>query len=147
MSACNARDLGLIPGLGRSPEEGNGNPLQYSCLENPMDGGAWWATVHWVTKSGTQLSYFTFTFFILILKMEEKSNNFGILCLIMSRKVKTQLTHTQKFCAEYGESAVTEQTCPKWSARVKSLMLEISLCIMLHSQVDQLKWTAIKLRH
>ena len=41
-SACNAGDLGSIPGLGRSPGEGNGNPLQYSCLENPMDGGAWW---------------------------------------------------------------------------------------------------------
>ena len=40
-SACNMGDLGLIPGLGRSPGEGNGNPLQYSCLENPMDGGAW----------------------------------------------------------------------------------------------------------
>ena len=45
-SACNAGDLGLIPGLGRSPGEGNGNPLQYSGLENPMDTGAWWATVH-----------------------------------------------------------------------------------------------------
>ena len=42
-SACNAGDLGSIPGSGRSPEEGNGNPLQYSCLENPMDRGAWWA--------------------------------------------------------------------------------------------------------
>ena len=52
-SACNAGDLGLIPGLGRSPGEGNGNPLQYSCLENPMDGGAWWATVHGVAKSQT----------------------------------------------------------------------------------------------
>ena len=41
----NVRDLGSIPGMGRSPEEGNGNPLQYSCLENPMDGGAWWAIV------------------------------------------------------------------------------------------------------
>ena len=41
-SACNVGDLGSIPGLGRSPGEGNGNPLQYSCLENPMDGGAWW---------------------------------------------------------------------------------------------------------
>ena len=40
-SACNAGDLGSIPGSGRSPGEGNGNPLQYSCLENPMDGGAW----------------------------------------------------------------------------------------------------------
>ena len=52
-SACNAGDLGLIPGLGRSRGEGNGNPLQYSCLENPMDGGAWWATVHGVTESDT----------------------------------------------------------------------------------------------
>ena len=45
-SACNVGDPGSIPGLGRSPGEGNGNPLQYSCLENSMDGGAWWATVH-----------------------------------------------------------------------------------------------------
>ena len=44
-------DMGLIPGLGRSPRGGNGNPLQYSCLENPMDRAAWWATVHGVTKS------------------------------------------------------------------------------------------------
>ena len=49
-SACNAGDLGSIPGLGRSPGEGNGNPLQYSCLENPMDRGAWRATVHGVTR-------------------------------------------------------------------------------------------------
>ena len=54
-SACNAGDLGLIPGLGRSPGEGNGNPLQYYCLENPMDRGAWWATLHEVTKSWTWL--------------------------------------------------------------------------------------------
>jgi len=58
-SACNVGDLGLIPGLGRAPGEGNGNPLQYSCLENPMDGGAWWATVHGVAKSRTQLNDFT----------------------------------------------------------------------------------------
>ena len=45
-STCNAGDLGLIPGLGRSPGGGHGNPLQNSCLENPMDRGAWWATVH-----------------------------------------------------------------------------------------------------
>ena len=55
-SACNAGDLGSIPGSGRSPGEGNGNPLQYSCLENPMDGGVSWATVHGVAKSQTQLS-------------------------------------------------------------------------------------------
>ena len=52
-SACNAGDLGSIPGSGRSPGQGNGNPLQYSCLENPMGGGDWWATVHGVAKSQT----------------------------------------------------------------------------------------------
>ena len=58
-SAYNAGDPGSIPGLGRSPGEGNGDPPQYSCLENPMDGGAWWATVHGVAKSRTRLSDFT----------------------------------------------------------------------------------------
>ena len=55
-SASNAGDPGSIPGSGRSPGEGNGNSLQYSCLENPMDRGAWWATVHEVTNSQIQLS-------------------------------------------------------------------------------------------
>ena len=58
-SACSGGDLGSIPGSGRSPGEGNGKPLQYSCLENPMDRGAWWATVHGVAKSWTRLSNFT----------------------------------------------------------------------------------------
>ena len=49
-STGDIRDMGSIPGLGRSPGEGNGTPLQYSCLENPMDRGAWWATVHGVAK-------------------------------------------------------------------------------------------------
>ena len=73
VSAYNEGDPGSIPGLGRSPGEGNGNPLQYSCLENPMDGGAWLATVHGVAKSWTRLSDFTITmsswpiyFFIII---------------------------------------------------------------------------------
>ena len=55
-SAYNAEDLGSIPGLGRSPGEENGYPLQYSCLENSMDRGAWRATLHGVTKSQTKLS-------------------------------------------------------------------------------------------
>ena len=59
VSAYNAGNLGPIPGSGRSPGEGNGNPFQYSCLENPKDQGAWWATVHGVTKSQTRLSDFT----------------------------------------------------------------------------------------
>ena len=62
----NAGDLGSIPGLGRSPEESSGHPLQYSCLENPMDGGAWWATVHGVAKTHTQLSDFTFFSFLSV---------------------------------------------------------------------------------
>ena len=60
-SVHNAEDPGSIPGSGRSPGEGNGNPLQYPCLENPMDGGAWEATVCRVAKNQTQLSDFTFS--------------------------------------------------------------------------------------
>ena len=55
-SACNAGDLGSTPGLGRSSGEGNGNPLEYSCLKNPMDRGAWRPTAHGVAKSQTRLS-------------------------------------------------------------------------------------------
>ena len=63
-SACSAGDLGLIPGLGRSPGEGNGYPLQYSGLQNSMDRGAWQATVHRVSKSRTRLGDFHFTDFL-----------------------------------------------------------------------------------
>ena len=62
-SAHNVGDLGSVPGLGRSPGEGNGSPLQYCYLENLMDRGAWQAAVHGIAKSRTQLSDFTFTFF------------------------------------------------------------------------------------
>ena len=82
---ASAGDASSIPGPGRSPGEGNGNPLQYSCLgnpgcngtplqysclENPMDGGAWWAAVHGVTKSRTRLRDFTFTFYFHALEKE-----------------------------------------------------------------------------
>ena len=79
-SACNAGDLSSIPGSGRSPGEGNGNSLQYSCLENPMDGGAWWATVHGVAKSRTRLSdllHFTFK----CLKTQRLNNIISLLAL------------------------------------------------------------------
>ena len=61
-NAGDVRDVGSIPGSGGSPEGGYGNLLQYSCLENPMDGGAWWVIVHGVAKSRTRLRDFTFTF-------------------------------------------------------------------------------------
>ena len=70
-SACNAGDLGSIPGSGRSPAEGNGNPLQYSCLENSVYGGAWWATVHVFAKSQTLLSDFTFCLSLCRRKVDE----------------------------------------------------------------------------
>ena len=70
MSASNVGDPGSIPGLGRSPGEGNGNPLQHSCLENPMDGGAWKAAVHGVAEGRTGLSDFTFTFHFPALEKE-----------------------------------------------------------------------------
>ena len=56
-NAGDTRDTGSIPGGGRSPGEGHGNPLQYSCLENPMGRGAWWATVHGVAKNQTRLNH------------------------------------------------------------------------------------------
>ena len=62
-STCNVGDMGLIPGLGRSPGGGHDNSLQCSCLENPMDRGAWQATVHGVAKSWTQLTNYAHTFF------------------------------------------------------------------------------------
>ena len=71
-NARDIRDMGLIPGSGRSPGEGNGYPLQHSCLENSMDRGAWWATVHGVAKSQTRLKDFTFTFFHMLVTAAAK---------------------------------------------------------------------------
>ena len=69
-NAGDTRDTGLIPGLGRSTGGGHGNPLQYSCLENPMDRGAWQAAVHEVAKSRTRLSNFPFDFHFHALEKE-----------------------------------------------------------------------------
>ena len=77
-SACNVGDLGLIPGLGRCHREGNSNLLQYSCLENPVDGGSWWATVHGVAKSRTRLSDFPFTFHFHALEKEMATHSSGL---------------------------------------------------------------------
>ena len=70
--AGDLRDTGLIPGLGRSPEAGNGNPLQYSCLENPIDRGTWQATVHRITKSPTQLKWLSTFSWIRVCGLPEK---------------------------------------------------------------------------
>ena len=73
VSASNVGDSGSIPGSGRSPGEVNGNPLQYSCLENPLDRGAWQATVHGVAKSRTRPSDFTSLHFIHIYAVLSRS--------------------------------------------------------------------------
>ena len=73
-SACNVGDLSSTPGTGRSPGEGNGNPLQYSCLKNPTDRGAWQAIAHRVAESQTQLSDFTHS-----LTLENKVSLYSIM--------------------------------------------------------------------
>ena len=80
-SAYNVGDLGSIPGSGRSSVEGNGNPLQCSCLQNPMDGGAWWAPVHGIAKSRTRLNDFTFFFTFTMCLMQTKFGCWSILLL------------------------------------------------------------------
>ena len=70
---ADARDAGSIPGSGRSPGEGNANPLQYSCLENPMDRGAWWATVHGAAKNWIQLGDWTQQHSTLFTEQKEKN--------------------------------------------------------------------------
>ena len=76
-SACNAGDPSSIPGLGRSPGEGISYPLQYSGLRNSMDRGAWWATVHVIKKSRTQLSDFHFYFTYILQSLFTQSDAFS----------------------------------------------------------------------
>ena len=85
-SACIVGNPGWIPGSGRAPRDGNGNPLQYSCLENPIDGGSWQATVQGVTRNHTQLSDFTFNFVINLYWEYSKGGRFGhYLCYRLQR--------------------------------------------------------------
>ena len=94
-SACNAGDLGSIPGLGRFPGEGKGYPLQYACLENSMNGGAWQATVHRVSKSWIWLSNFHFHFLFSIRRestedhrlIKKKINGYVVLILNWGNKI------------------------------------------------------------
>ena len=92
-SSYNAGDPGLISGLGRSPGEGNGNPLQYSCLENPNDRGAGQATVHRVTKSWTRLSNFTYLLFLRLKAHNSRHNQRFLYCeLSNTRRLNIQMS-------------------------------------------------------
>ena len=94
-SAYSARDLGSIPGSGRSSGEGNGNPLQYPCLENPVDGGVWQITVHGVAKSRTRLSDFIFTFHLedKTIRPSSTSDNFTVKLLAILTYIKRSQTY------------------------------------------------------
>ena len=90
-SAYNVGDLGSIPGSGRSPGEGNGNPLQYSCLENAMDGGDWLATVHGVAKSRTRLSDFTITILYIYICIWKINISYTWICIMFFNSLVSQL--------------------------------------------------------
>ena len=123
-SAHSAGDLGLIPRLGRSPGEGNGNPLHYSYLENSMDGGAWWATVHGVTKSQTQLSDFSGLSIFLII-----SKNQLLVSLIHREALKTFLHWAEgllKWTSQYLNLNVKETMLTDNC----SLFMAVSICII-----------------
>ena len=90
-NAGNIRDMGSIPGLGRSPREGHGNPLQYSCLENPQNRGTWWATVHRIAKSQTRLKLLSTQHssvgameWTRYLQVSQFPFCFGVICLLLS---------------------------------------------------------------
>ena len=97
--ACKTLDSGLIPETGRSPGEGNGNPLQYSCLENSMDRGAWWAAIHEVTNSWIQLSNFTSILSRVIWQMKLSFTNLPR--VNQTVRIQIQICFTLKTCFYY----------------------------------------------
>ena len=126
-SACSARDLGLIPGLGRSPGEGNGSPLQYSCLGNPMHRGAWRATVQrlghdWVTEH-SHMCVLYFVIFIAEIQLFSSShlaNSFPSIVTMFKEKVKVK----------------GAQSCPAlWNP------MDYTVCGILQARI--LEWVAI----
>ena len=127
---ANGGDVGSIPRLGRSPGEGNGNLLQYSCLENPMDGGAWWATVHGVAKSRTRLSDFTHKVNPIIVlecllgifwsKRKQFSSEIAFLyslCLSILT-VNFEMTMNRWLSPQHPEHSMNFLMCEKWINRV-----------------------------
>ena len=98
-SACSAGDPSSIPGSGRFPRKRNDNPLQYSCLENPMDRGVWWATVHAVAKSQTCLSNNTFTLTDSLIRQEHMRKLWGIQCIAIRN---SDVTGNMLNCGSWG---------------------------------------------
>ena len=129
--ACNARDPGSMPGLERSPGERNGNPLQYSCLENPTDRGAWQATVHAVAKSRTWLSDWvtlkTFFFFVLVIYFL----SFGEIYQKGSTKIY-QITANESFYSFTWEDTSLTQQAQKGLRKLKVLTSIIFFNTMLN---------------
>ena len=117
-SACNSGDPGLIPGSERSPGEGNGNPLQYSCLENPMDRGAWRATVHEVARVRHDLATKPPTTILEIYGISAKNSVFGILVNCFSQPSPSSVSSwKEQPCYRAGEcSSVLQLWQLKWSA-------------------------------
>ena len=120
-SACNAGGMGSVPGLGRSSGGGNGNPLQYSCLENSMDKGAWQATVHRVTKSQTWLKRLSkhaymmhsdilcFIYSIILYSFLLKYSQFTISCSCRCTAQSFNFTHTHTYTYVYTHTHILFQ--------------------------------------
>ena len=130
-SAYDVGDLGLIPGSGRSPGEGDGNPLQYFCLEDPMDGGAWWATVHGVSKSRTRLSDLTLLSLLIDVQEILFSNIFFL-------SLSLPLFHPHFFTFLTWTFWIREHTCEKLKNKIymrredmKRLITELYLASMV----------------
>ena len=124
VSVYNVGDPGSIPGLRRSPGEGNGNPLQYYCLENPMDRGAWQATVHEVAKSRTRLS--DFTFHLSQFALEKKENVYLVL------KVRHKSIWKSNF---FPDLNVTEK-----NGNFMTVSSNVNNFIFLYGQIPSITW-------
>ena len=115
VSACSAGDLGSIPGSGRSPGEANGNPLQCSCLGNPMDRGAWQATVHGVTQSWTRLSNFTLCLELFSRLELFKNKKIGGKNLLRGRGASGSLSNYSFLFILWFEEVISPERSPNFS--------------------------------
>ena len=125
-SASNVGDRGSIPGLTRSPGEGNDNPLQYSCLENPIDRGAWWATVHGIAKSRTRLSEFTF-----FLSPKHIAPFFWGSCLACHSVVQLSMYKLDNCSLEY----ITNKAAGDLSTKPSSFLLSFYGCVCIRVSI------------